>query len=248
MACKKLKFTGKDVIVRYFINCGDVLPLETEWKRMMALRSRGLEITWDAADSTDGDSIGALRESIATYQSMSITGDGTVKSAGAGALNHREFTKHIVNPVATDGQPNMWLQFIYPDLTFTAYCMVSTLSRTGAYDDVVTYSFEASATASDFGLIIEDTPDADAEDPTAVQVIPATLSMPVGSAFDLQAVVLPSGAPQNVEWTSASPAVATVNSVTGAVSAITAGEAVVTVKSKVDPTKSATSTITVTAA
>jgi len=248
MACKKLKFTGKDVIVRYFINCGDVMPLETEWKRMMALRSRGLEITWDTADATDGDSIGSLRESLATFQAMSITGDGTVKAAGAGSANHREFTKHVAKPDATDGQPNMWLQLIYPDLTFTAYCMVSTLSRTGAYDDVVTYAFEASATASDFGLIIEDTPDADAEDPTAVQVVPAVLSMDIGETFDLQAVVLPAGASQGLTWTSAAPLIASVNSVTGVVTAASAGEAVITATSKVDPAMKATSTITVEAA
>jgi len=248
MACKKLKFTGKDVIVRYFINCGDALPLESEWKRMMALRSRGLEITWDNADATDGDSIGALRESIATFQSMSISGDGTVKAAGAGSVNHREFTKHIAKPDATDGQPNMWLQLIYPDLTFTAYCMVSTLSRTGAYDDVVTYSFEASATASDFGLIVEDTPDVDGIDPTELQVIPATLSMDVGEIYDLQAVVLPSGASQNMEWTSATPAVATVNQLTGVVTAVSVGSAIITATSKADPAIKDTATITVTAA
>ena len=247
MACKKLKFTGKDVIVRYHINCGDAIPLETEWKRMMALRSRGLEITWDAADSTDGDSIGALREQIATFQSMSITGDGTVKVSGAGADNHREFTKHVVKPDATDGQPVMWLQFIYPDLTFTAFCMVSTLSRTGAYDDVVTYSFEAGATASDFGLIVEDTPDADAADPTGVQVIPAALPLKINQTYDLQAVTLPAGAAQNVTWSSATPAVATVDAY-GVVSALTAGSSVITATSKADVTKKASSTVTVTAA
>lgn len=245
MACKKLKFTGKDVIVRYAIGCPDQLPLETEWKRMMALRSRGLEITWDTADATDGDSVGALRENIATFQSLSISGDGTVKVAGAGAENHREFTKHVINPVATDGQPAMWLQLIYPDLTFTAYCLVTTLSRTGAYDDVVTYAFEAGATASDYGLIIEDTPDIDAPDPTSIQIVPDTLGITVGETFDIQGVVLPVGAPQGLRWTSSNPAVIAVDQITGVVTALQGGSATITAASSVSPGVTDTCAVTV---
>jgi len=245
MACKKLKFTGKDVIVRYAIGCPDVLPLETDWKRMMALRSRGLEITWDTADATDGDSIGSLRENIATFQNMSISGDGTVKTAGAGAENHREFTMHVIKPTATGGQPALWLQLIYPDLTFTAYCLVSTLSRTGAYDDIVTYAFEASATASDFGLIVEDTPDVDAPDPTSIQLVPDTLSITVGETFDVQGVVLPVGAPQGLRWTSSNPTLASVDQVSGLVTAIQGGAVTLTAASSVDPLITDTVAVTV---
>lgn len=247
MACKKLKFTGKDVIVRYHIGCPDQLPLESEWKRMMALRSRGLEVTWDAADATDGDSVGALRENIATFQSLSISGNGTVKVAGAGAANHREFTKHIFKPEATGGQPVLWLQYIYPDLTFTAFCMVTTLSRTGEYDDVVTYSFEASATASDFGLIVEDTPDPNAEDPTTIEVIPATLSMDVNQTYDFASAVLPVGAPQSVRWTSSAPNIVAVDTLTGVATALAVGEATLTAASSVAPLVKDTAVVTVTA-
>lgn len=247
MACKKLKFTGKDVIVRYAIGCPDAVPLEAEWKRMMALRSRGLEITWDTADASDGDSIGALRENIATFQSMSVSGDGTVKVSGAGSENHREFTKHVVKPDATGGQPVMWLQLIYPDLTFTAFCVISTLSRTGAYDDIVTYAFEASATASDFGLIVEDTPDADAPDPVAVQVLPDALPMVLGQTFNLEAIATPAGAPQSMRWTSADPTIATVDMISGVVTAVGVGVVVITAASSVAPLITDTATITVSA-
>ena len=246
MACKKLKFTGKDVIVRYAIGCPDALPTEGEWKRMMALRSRGLEITWDAADATDGDSVGALRENIATFQSLSISGNGTVKAAGAGAANHREFTKHVFKPDATGGQPVMWLQYIYPDLTFTAFCMVTTLSRTGEYDDVVTYAFEASATASDFGLIVEDTPDPNAEDPATLEVVPATLAMDVGQTYDFAAVVLPVGASQAVRWTSSAPTIVAVDTLTGIATALAVGEATLTAASALAPLVKDTAVVTVT--
>ncbi len=33
MACKKLKFPGRDVVLEYYIGCGDALPAENDWRR-----------------------------------------------------------------------------------------------------------------------------------------------------------------------------------------------------------------------
>lgn len=95
MACKKLKFPGKDVVLEYFIGCGDALPAETDWLRFGSLRTKEFEISWDTADATDGDSVGALRENLATFQSLTMSGDGTVKASGAGSQNLIDLTKHV---------------------------------------------------------------------------------------------------------------------------------------------------------
>ena len=76
MACKKLKFPGKDVVLEYVIGCPDTLPTEGEWKRFGSLRTKEFEISWDTTDATDADSVGSLRENLATFQTMSISGDG----------------------------------------------------------------------------------------------------------------------------------------------------------------------------
>ena len=245
MACKKLKFPGKDVVLEYVIGCPDTLPSESDWKRFGSLRTKEFEISWDTTDATDSDSVGSLRENLATFQAMSISGDGTVKASGTGAANLIELTKHVVNPGATGGQPAVWLRMTYPDLTFTAYCLVSTLSRSAPYDDITTFSFEASATASDFGLIVEDTPDADAPDPTSVEVIPATLTIALGSSYDVEAVVAPAQASQAVRWESSAPSVASVNLLSGMVTGVALGSATVTAKSVADPSKTDTCAVTV---
>lgn len=245
MACKKLKFPGKDVVLEYFIGCGDVLPAETDWLRFGSLRTKEFEISWDTADATDGDSIGALRENLATFQSMTMSGDGTVKASGAGAQNLIDLTKHVANPVATGGQPAVWMRMTFPDLTFIAYMLISTLSRSAPFDDVTTYSFESSATASDFGLIVEDTPDADAPDPASIQVVPETLQLTVGEGFNFEGVVLPVGAPQGLRWTSSAPSVAAVNQVSGEVTALSAGTATITAASSVAPGVTDTAAVTV---
>ncbi|WP_144938347.1 phage tail tube protein [Pseudomonas alabamensis] len=81
---------------------------------------------------------------------------------------------------------------------------------------------------------------------TSVSVTPGTASVAVGATRQLSASAAPSGAAQNVTWSSSAPNVATVSS-TGLVTGIAAGTAVITGTSVSDKTKTASSTITVTA-
>jgi predicted secreted protein len=244
MACKKLKFPGKDVVLEYVIGCPETLPTEGEWKRFGSLRTKEFEISWDTTDATDADSVGSLRENLATFQTMSISGDGTVKASGAGAANLIELTKHVITPAATGGQPAIWLRMTFPDLTFTAYMLVSTLSRSAPYDDITTFSFEASATASDFGLIVEDTPDPDADAVTGIAAYPETMSLAVGGTAQAVAAIAPTTAPQGVQWISSDPLVATVTQ-GGVVTGIAVGTATITARSSADALITDTIAVTV---
>jgi len=244
MACNKLKFPGKDVVLEYVIGCPEELPTEQDWKRFGSLRTKEFEISWDTTDATDADSVGSLRENLATFQTMTISGDGTVKASGTGAANLIELTKHVINPSATGGQPAIWLRMTFPDLTFTAYMLVSTLSRSAPYDDVTTYSFEASASASDFGLIVEDTPDADADDVTSISAFPETIALAVNGTAQAVAAIAPTTAPQGVQWLSSDPAIATVTQ-SGVVTGLSVGEATITARASADASKTDTIVVTV---
>ncbi len=247
--CKSTKYVGRDVVLEYAIGCGDTLPAEADWKRFGSMRTKEFNLEWETTDATADDSIGALRENLATFQSLTISGDGTCKASGAGSANLIELTKHVANPAATGGQPTAWLRMTFPDLTFTAFMIITTMSRSAPFDDVTTYSMEASATASDFGLIVEDTPDPDAV-VTGVTVVPATLSLTVGQTYDIEAIVLPTSVPQGVTWASDKPLEVSVNEYSGVITALdeTATTATITATSTSDPTKSGTCVVTVTAA
>lgn len=239
--CKSTKYVGRDVVLEYAIGCGDTLPVEADWKRFGSMRTKEFNLEWETADATADDSIGALRENLATFQSLTISGDGTCKASGAGSANLIELTKHVANPVATAGQPVVWMRMTFPDLTFTAYMLLTTMSRSAPFDDVTTYSMEASATASDFGLIVEDTPAP--VDITSVTVTPNTLAMVDGDLDALTAAVVPSTSPE-VKWTSSDSLVATVDS-HGHVEAVGAGTATITATSVYDATKSGSCAVTV---
>lgn len=158
MTCNVQKYVGHLVALEYAIGCGDQKPTQGDWKSFGALRAKEFDLQWDTTDATADDSVGALRENLATFQSLTISGDGVCKASGAGGENLIELTKHCANPTATGGQPNVWLRMTFPDLTFTAFMILTSMARNAPHDDVVTYSMSAEATASDFGLIVEDTP------------------------------------------------------------------------------------------
>lgn len=244
--CNQVKFTGKDVPIYYHIGCGDELPTDSDWKRLMALRGKEVNISWDTIDGTADDSVGSLRDNIASYLSFTISGDGTLKASGAGSAEAKAFMKHVINPIATGGQPLAWLKIIFPDITVTAFMLCNTASRSAPYDDLATWSFEAMAAPSDFGLIVEDTPDPNAPDVTGVTVTPDTTSVAIGATVQLAAVAAPVGSDQRVTWSSATPATATVDQ-TGKVTGVAEGVVVITATSKADPLMTGTSSVTVTA-
>ena len=245
--CKSQKYAGRVVLLEFQIGCGDVLPSPTGWKRFAAMRTKEFNLQWDTIDATADDSISSLRDNIASFQTLTMTGDGVCKASGKGAAELLAMTKHVVNPQGTAGQPVAWLRMTFPDLTFTAFMIVTNMSRSAPYDDLVTFSMEASATGSDFGLIVEDTPDPDAAPVASITVAPTTSSIAVAATRALTATVLPSGAAQQVQWSSAPPSIASVDPVTGVVTGVAAGTAVITATSMANPTKKAISTITVTA-
>lgn len=242
MACETTKYVGRDVVLEYVIGCGDALPAEGDWKKFGSLRTKEFNLAWDTTDATDSDSIGALRENLATFQSLTISGEGLCKASGAGAANLIELTKHVAQPTTTGGQPVVWLRMTFPDLTFTAFMLLANMSRSAPYDDMVTYTMEASATASDFGLIVTVTP-ADVASVT-VTPNPGTIDTDAGT-LQMSALALPANAPQGVTWTTTTPAIASVDA-NGLVTALTDGAATIVATSVDDPLITGTAIVNIT--
>lgn len=247
--CKLPGYVGRDVLLEYGLACGDVNPTDPafNWTAFASLRTKEFNLTWDTADASSDSSPNNLRENLATFQTLEISGDGVAKQATAvGEVSaFTTLTKHVVRPgAAFSNQPVAWLRMTFPDLTFIAYMLITDLSRSATYDDVVTFSFTAVAASSDFGLLVEDTPDPNAPAPTGVTVTPDTVTLDVGDTQQLTTVVAPTGASQNIDWSSSAPLIASVD-VYGLVTALATGSATITATSAIDPTKTDTCAVTV---
>lgn len=249
MACKLPGYVGRDVLLEYGFACGDVNPVDPDfvWTPFASLRTKEFNLTWDTADASSDSSPNNLRENLATFQTLEISGDGVAKQATAVGEQSAFtiLTKHVVRPgAAYSNQPVAWVRMTFPDLTFIAYMLITELSRSATYDDVVTFSFSAAAASSDFGLIVQDTPNPNAPAPTTVTVTPDVVAKDVGETQQLAAVVAPSGASQVVSYESGAPLIASVDPF-GLITAHAVGSATITVASVVDPTKTDTVAVTV---
>ena len=249
MACKLPGYAGRMVLLEYFLACGDVDPTgpDVAWAPIGPMTTKSFNLTWETSDVSTDQTVGNLMENIATWQSLEISGSGIATPQDGTRSNLTALTKHIANPGPEfSHQPVMWLRMTFPDVTFIAYMIATTISRDAPSGEPVTYEFSATATGSDFGLIVQDTPDPSAPDATSITVTPAgPLALEVGDTEQLAAVVAPSGASQVVHYSSDDDQVATV-STTGLVTAVADGPATITVTSVSTPAVSATVSVTVT--
>lgn len=239
--CASDKFVGKSVLAEFALACGDVDPLTLTWLPLGAARNKSKTMSADTVDATADDSVGSFRDTLITYKTFELSIDGVTKRDDGTTSNQQLLANHF----ETDPQPYVWMRLTGPINTTTAFCVLTEFSEEYPYDEVATYSMTASATSRPGGLasvITTATP----IPIVSVTTTPATASVAIGNVTNIDSAILPAAASQAVVWTTSAPLVATVNS-SGRVSGLTAGSATITATSVVDPSKSDTTVVTVTA-
>lgn len=237
--CASSKFVGKSVLAEFALACGDVDPLTLTWLPLGAARNKSLTMSADTVDATADDSVGGFRDTLITYKTFEVSIDGVTKRDDGTTSNQQLLFDHFV----TDPQPYIWLRLTGPINTVIGFCILTEFSQEFPYDDIATYSITASATSRPGGLpsvIVEDTPIAI----VSVSMSPATATVAVGNVTNLIAKALPAAASQAFTFVSGTPAKATV-SAAGVVTGVATGTSVITATSVSDPTKTATTTVTV---
>lgn len=158
MACETAKYVGREVPIEFFIGCGDVFPEEGDWVPLGAMRSKEAATEWDTVDATADDTVGNIREMLATYQTYTVSGDGVSLRADGPTSNQTLLYKHVLSPTATNGQPVAWFRLTYPDVTVASLQLISSFTRSNPYDELSTFSLESTSSVSDFGIVVTDTP------------------------------------------------------------------------------------------
>lgn len=154
--CPRDTYAGSMVPVEIGLACGNINPTTLTYMPIGAMRGSDVTIEWDTVDGTTANSKGSSRENYATYQSLTISGDGVCRTKDGTLANQTMLWKHVSQPIG--GQPIVWIRITYPDITIYAFCILSSMGRATQYDDLATYTWEAQSTGSDFGVVIEDTP------------------------------------------------------------------------------------------
>jgi predicted secreted protein len=239
--CALPEFTGREVIANIAFACGDVDPSTLTFMPIGAMTTKSFELSADTVSATSDKSVGGFNTNFVTYRNATFSADGFVRRDDDADSNVMRLTKHWANPEAGfNNQPVVWLELIYPDLTFYMYSIVSSMSREAPTGELVTFSAEFSMTSSPFGLIIEDTPQA----PDSITATPATVTIAVAETEQLSVSATPAEASTAVNWLSSNPAIATVNS-GGLVTGVAEGSATITATSILDGAVTDTVAVTV---
>ena len=143
--------------------------------------------------------------------------------------------------------PNAQVKFLVvnPDKrAYVGYTVVE--AGTGQYDarNVFGYSINTTLDGKYQPFKLLDGDVAASIPPTAITIAPDPAAVTVGATTQLTGPVTPSGARQNVVWSTANPARATVSG-TGLVTGVSAGTVVITAASAYDGTVTDTVTVTV---
>lgn len=142
--CESGAFTGRDVMVYYYIDCPANKPTTDKYKRLGMMRGKTLGAEWDTADATGDMSPSFTKENLTTYKSVSFSGDGVSRKEEV--YNQALLKAHIFNPgPETNNQPFVWLKIVSPlDITEGPFLMPKWEDQ-APFDDVATWSTEASS-------------------------------------------------------------------------------------------------------
>jgi uncharacterized protein YjdB len=240
--CSLPEFIGKDVIANVAFACGDVHPNTLTFMPIGNMTTKSLTMESDTVQATGDKSVGGINANFVTFRNVTFSGDGFVRRDDDADSNVMRLTKHWANPEAGfNNQPVVWVELIYPDLTFYYYAIISSISREAPTSEMVTFSVEFQATSSDFGIIVEDTP----QPPDSIAVAPATVSIAVAGTQQLTVTPTPGDASSAVTYTSSDPTKATVSS-SGLVTGVAAGTSTITITSVLDGGVTDTVAVTVT--
>jgi predicted secreted protein len=142
--CESGAFTGRDVMVYYYIDCPANKPSTDKYKRLGMMRGKTLGAEWDTADATGDMSPSFTKENLTTYKSVSFSGDGVSRKEEV--YNQALLKAHVFNPgPETNNQPFVWLKIVSPlDITEGPFLMPKWEDQ-APFDDVATWSTEASS-------------------------------------------------------------------------------------------------------
>lgn len=140
------KLIGKVAVVRMAFGCPDAVPLLTDWKKLGAMTTKGIDYSMNTTNSEADDSKG-LVENLVTSMDLTISGDGEFrkndKTTEIGAFR---MSKYIFDEIQAGRQPTVWIRFDFAGEDAGTYIMgyFNTTSWSGDFgtSDISTYSGE----------------------------------------------------------------------------------------------------------
>ena len=143
---------GKNVILQFLESCGDTDPtLAPElFKVIVSVNQKDVNIGTTTTDITSDDT-GSVQASLVTYLTFTATVAGFATTSDNALVNQAFLKKYLVNEIVAGRQPTVWVRAIFADVTYYAFCNLSTSSNGASSTEAVSFNFEFVATATPLG-------------------------------------------------------------------------------------------------
>lgn len=241
------KLIGKVAVLRMAYGCADAVPALSEWKRLGAMTTKGIDYSMNTVNSEADDAKG-LVENLVNSMDFTISGEGEFRRKDKdNEIGAMRLSKYIFDEIQAGRQPTIWVRFDFAGQDSGTYIMgyFNTTSWSGDFgtSDISTFSGEWKVYDAD--TVVFEVSDTVAV--SGVAVTPDNGSVKVGSTLQLSAEVSPANATNKaVTWSSSDASKATVSS-SGLVTGVGAGSVTITATTT-DGAKKSSSAVTVSAA
>lgn len=164
------KLIGKVAVLRMAFGCPDAVPALSEWKRLGAMTTKGIDYSMNTINSEADDAKG-LVENLVNNMDLTISGEGEFrKSDKDNEIGAWRLSKYIFDEVQAGRQPNLWVRFDFAGENAGTYIQgyMNTTSWSGDFgtNDISTFSgewkvYDADSSIDLYGLysIAESLPD-----------------------------------------------------------------------------------------
>lgn len=147
-------YLGKKIIVEFAESCGDTDLSLLSYLPVGSVNQKDINVGTTTTDNTSDDTTG-VQSNLVTFLTFGVTVSGFATTTDSIAVNQAFLKKYLVNEVIAGRQPTVAVRVIMPDVTYHAFCNVTSTGVSGASTDTATASFEFTATATPFGSGID---------------------------------------------------------------------------------------------
>jgi hypothetical protein len=138
-------YTGRNIIVEVAVSCGDVDPKTLTYLPIGSTNQKDITVGSQTTDNTSDDTNG-VTSTLVTFIEFSVTASGFATQADNVKSNQAAIKMYHVNEVQAGRQPTYFVRCILPDVTYYAFCNVTSTGVSGPTSDAATFNFEFSAT------------------------------------------------------------------------------------------------------
>nr|WP_310618179.1 Ig-like domain-containing protein [Pantoea cypripedii] len=225
------KLIGKVAVLRMAFGCADTVPALSEWLRLGAMTTKGIDYSMNTVNSEADDAKG-LVENLVNNMDFTISGEGEFrKKDKANEVGAMRLSKYIFDEVQAGRQPTIWVRFDFAGEDAGTYIMgyFNTTSWSGDFGTSDISSFSGEWKVYDADTVVFEV--ADPISATGITVTPEAAAIDVGATVQLNGVVAPANATNRaITWLSSAPEIATVTQ-EGLVTGVAVGNATITATS-----------------